>query len=470
MPSLGIRELGRQLRAGSITATALAETALAAAAKLDPTLHAFIKVTSEQALRDARQADALFSAGRDVGPMQGIPYGLKDIIDAEGVPTTCQSRVTDGQPAVADSFLAGRLREQGAVLVGKLTTFEFAVGGALPDQAFPLARNPWNTALQTGGSSSGSAVAVAAGMLPMAVGTDTGGSIRLPAAYCGVVGVKPTYGRVSRRGVAPLAWSLDHCGPMAASVEDAAIGLAAMEGHDPADPASADVPAGNYLAGLEAGVAGLRIGLMVDMLDQGPVAAEVARVAGLLASAGAEVSDARLVDQARLAAAGWVIHMAEPFAIHAGRLRTRYADYGVSAADRMTLGATLTAHDYLAATQLRRVAAGRVAALFEHYDCLLCPTVLNTAPGFTTGPLPMAPFAPARTILFNLTGHPAVSVPTALDAAGLPMAVQLVGRHFDEATMLRAARSVEQLTGWAATRAAHDLPRQADSTFNPATG
>ncbi|MBN8906197.1 MAG: amidase, partial [Rhodospirillales bacterium] len=258
---LSIAEMGRALRAGSVTAVALAEDALGRVAARDPGLHAFLEVTRDRALADARAADADLAAGRDHGPFHGIPYALKDIYDTAGIRTTCHSRLRLDNVPTEDSVAAARLRAAGGVLLGKVATHEFALGGPSFDLPFPPARNPWNPEHVTGGSSSGSATAIAARMVRMAMGSDTGGSIRGPAAWCGLVGIKPTYGRVSRRGVFPLSWTLDHCGPLSRSVEDSAITLQVLAGHDPQDGASADMPVPDYRAGLEAGVQGLRIGV-----------------------------------------------------------------------------------------------------------------------------------------------------------------------------------------------------------------
>ena len=239
---LSIAEMGRQLRAGSITAEMLARDALARVAARDGALHAFVLVTEERALADARRADEERKSGRDRGPFHGIPYALKDIYDTAGIRTTCHSKLRLHNVPKEDSVAAARLRDAGGVLLGKLATHEFAIGGPSFDLPFPPARNPWNPAHITGGSSSGSATAIGARMVRMAMGSDTGGSIRGPAAWCGTVGIKPTYGRVSRRGVFPLSWTLDHIGPLSRSVEDSAITLQVLAGHDPQDTASADVP------------------------------------------------------------------------------------------------------------------------------------------------------------------------------------------------------------------------------------
>ena len=309
---LSIAEMGRMLRAGSVTAEALARDALARIAARDPALHAFVLLTEERALADARRADDELKAGRDRGPLHGIPYALKDIYDTAGIRTTCHSKLRVNNVPATDSVAAARLREAGGVLLGKLATHEFAIGGPSFDLHFPPARNPWNPEHITGGSSSGSATAIAARMVRMAMGSDTGGSIRGPAAWCGTVGIKPSYGRVSRRGVFPLSWTLDHIGPLSRSVEDSAITLQVLAGHAAKDPASADVKVPDYRAALEKGVAGLRIGIpraffATAKATTAEVVAGIDRTAERLRAAGAVVEDIALPDHALFAAVGRII-------------------------------------------------------------------------------------------------------------------------------------------------------------------
>ncbi len=356
---LSIAEMGRQLRAGNVTAEMLARDALARVAARDSALHAFVLVTEERALADARRADEERKSGRDRGPFHGIPYALKDIYDTAGIRTTCHSKLRLHNVPKEDSVAAARLRDAGGVLLGKLATHEFAIGGPSFDLPFPPARNPWNPAHITGGSSSGSATAIGARMVRMAMGSDTGGSIRGPAAWCGTVGIKPTYGRVSRRGVFPLSWTLDHIGPLSRSVEDSAITLQVLAGHDPQDTASADVPVPDYSADLEKGVAGLRIGIPREFFATAPaitwdVTAGIDRTISQLREAGAVVEDVKLPDYALFSAVGRVIMMAEAFAIHESDMQTRLLDYGEITAGRFILGAAITAADFIHALRARR--------------------------------------------------------------------------------------------------------------------
>ena len=450
---LSIAEMGRMLRAGSVSAETLARDALGRVATRDGRLNAFVLVTEKRALADARRADDELKSGRDRGPFHGIPYALKDIYDTAGIRTTCHSKLRLHNVPKEDSVAAARLREAGGVLLGKLATHEFAIGGPSFDLPFPPARNPWNPDHITGGSSSGSGTAIASRMVRMAMGSDTGGSIRGPAAWCGTVGIKPTYGRVSRRGVFPLSWTLDHIGPLSRSVEDSAITLQVLAGHDPQDPASADVPVSDYRTDLEKGVGGLRIGIPRAFFASAPaitweVTAGLDRIAARLRAAGAVVEDIELPDYALFSAAGRVIMMAEAFAIHEADMQSRLLDYGEITAGRFVLGAAVTAADFINALRARRELTDAVNAALSRYDALLTLSALNTAPRFDQPTDSLSSASPIQTIPFNVTGHPAMSVPTGLGASGLPIGVQIVGRPFDEPMVFRIGRAVENLSGW----------------------
>ncbi len=435
------------------TPGAAAKAAIRRINAVDHLLDAFITVTPARAMAEARMVEARLAEGGAPGLLAGVPYALKDIYDTAGIRTTCHSKLREEHVPAADCHVAERLRLAGALLVGKTGTHEFAIGGPSFDLPFPPPRNPWNREHVPGGSSSGSAAAVASGMVRFAMGSDTGGSIRHPAAYCGVVGLKPSYGRVSRRGVFPLAWSMDHCGPLAATVRDAALALQVVAGHDPLDPGSAEVAVGDYLSHLEAGVAGLRIGIPRGWFAAQPGAdpealTAIDHTADVLREAGARVEDVALPDYALFSAAGRVILHAEAFAVHRNALRTRPQDYGRVAFQRLALGATLTAADLLQAQRKRRELTDAVNTQLARYDALLTANVLIPAPRFDTQPDAMASGAPVQMIQFNLTGHPALALPTGLHSNGLPLGVQLAGRRFDEATLLRIGRAVERNSGW----------------------
>lgn len=449
-PELSIAAMGRALRGGGLTAEALTRDALARIDAFDGAVHAFVRVEHEAALAEAHQADAALAQGQDLGPMHGIPYALKDIFDAAGLPTTCHSKLRLDHVAQGDSEVAARLRAGGAVLLGKLATYEFAFGGPGFDLPFPPACNPWNLEHVTGGSSSGSAAAVAAGFVRMATGSCTAGSIRGPAAWCGTVGLKPTYGRVSRRGVFPLAWTLDHCGPLSRSVEDAAIALQVMAGFDPGDPASVDLPVPAYPAGLDDSIAGLRIGVPRAFFAEDPALTAASRD-GIEASlrylrdAGAQVADVMLPDYRSFLACGRIIMTAEMYAIHRADLRNRPQDFAEATLKRFVLGAAIGSADYLDAQRLRRHLAGAVDRVLDSCDALLTAVSLGPPPPFATATPPSA--WPLQTNMFNVTGHPAMTVPVGV-AGGFPIAVQIVGRAFDEATVLRIGRLIERTSGW----------------------
>lgn len=452
--TLSIAQMGSALRSGAVSSTRLTQDALARMDAVDGALHAFVLVTRDRALADAARADQELGKGIDRGPMHGIPHALKDIYDTAGIRTTCHSKLRLNVVPDADSVVAQKFKDGGAVLLGKLATHEFALGGPSFDLPFPPARNPWNIEHITGGSSSGSAAAVSSGMVRMAMGSDTGGSIRGPAAWCGLAGIKPTYGRVSRRGVFPLSWTLDHCGPLSRSVEDSAITLQVLAGHDALDDASADIPVPDYRADLNKGVSGLRIGVPRGFFARSSMLAPavlsgIDRTIAILRDAGATVEDVSLPDYALFAAAGRVIMTAEAFAIHENDLKTRLTDFAEITGNRFVLGATIRAADYINALRARRELTAAVNAALGRYDALLTATALAPAPRFDApGDALSSSASPMQTIPFNVTGHPAMSVPVGLSPAGLPLSVQIVGRPFDEAMVLRVSQEIETLSGW----------------------
>jgi aspartyl-tRNA(Asn)/glutamyl-tRNA(Gln) amidotransferase subunit A len=447
-----LAEAGRQLADGKASPVELTELALSRAAALNPKLDAFIEITADRARAAARRAEREISGGRRRGPLHGIPYGLKDIYDAAGLRTTAHSRLLLDNVAAADAETTARLEAAGMILIGKLATHEFATGGPAFDLPFPPARNPWNTAHFTGGSSSGSGAAVASGIVALAMGSDTGGSIRLPAAYCGTVGLKPTYGRVSRRGVVPLCFSLDTTGPLTRTVEDAALALQVLAGHDPRDAGSADMPVPDYLAGLRRGVAGLRVGYARRFNEDAHVGAEQSaaldRTAEVLKSLGAEVIEVELPPNDHFQACARAISHSESFAIHAEDLRERPELYARVTRERLTLGAFVTARQYVQAQRLRRILTNRVDALFERCDVLLSAIIPGPAPVLEeTDTNPWRNPQPLASV-FNVTGQPAMAMPCGFAANGLPLSAQFVGRAFDEATVLRVGHAYEQAAGW----------------------
>ncbi len=454
---LSIAQAGKRLRAGEVTSRQLTEHALSRIDAFDDRIHAFITITRERARSDAAAADQDFANGIDRGPMQGIPFALKDIYDTAGILTTCHSRLRKDHVPARDSAVAEKFAAQGAVLLGKLSTHEFALGGPSFDLPWPPARNPWNTDHIPGGSSSGSGAAVAAGIVRMAMGSDTGGSIRGPASYCGVVGIKPTFGLVSRCGVFPLSPSLDHCGPLAWTVEDAAIALDVVAGHDPRDPSSAERPKPDFFTGVGRGVEGLRIAVPRHFFAHDPeLSAETATAIddalSRLEAMGAIVEDVRLPDFELFAACGRIIMYSEAFSIHEDDFRTRALDFGKLTYMRMGMGAFITAVDLTQAQRLRRQLTQSVNALLRNYDAIVTASALSTAPRFAE-PGPRTPSAsPLQSMTFNVTGNPAMSMPIGLATNGLPMSIQIVGKPFDEGTVFRIGAALE-------SSVRHDLRR-----------
>lgn len=454
-----IAEAARLIAARKISPVEFAKDRLAKAEALNPALHAFIRFTPEIALRQAEAAEARQMAGTLRGPLDGIPIGHKDIYETAGVPTTGHSRVLQDHVPRADAAAVRAWAEAGAVMLGKLATHEFAWGGPSFDLPWPPARNPWNTEHFTGGSSSGTGAAIAAGIILGGTGSDTGGSIRGPASLCGTAGIKPTYGLCSRTGVLPLSHSLDTVGPLAWTVEDCAIMLDALTGHDAADPSSARRPKPDLLSGLGGGAKGLRVGVIrhfheADCPVTGGMAAGIAHAETTLRDLGAEIMDVTLPPLADFNAAGWLILAADAYAVHEPWLRAKYRDYGEILRERLALAATISAADYLQAQRRRRELCAAVATVMEGCDLLLTAAQPGEAPLITRMGKWTSFEVPNFTIPFNLTGQPALTVCAGYGAGGLPVGVQLVGRPFEDATVLRAGHAYETAASWRARRPA----------------
>jgi aspartyl-tRNA(Asn)/glutamyl-tRNA(Gln) amidotransferase subunit A len=456
-----IADAAEALGAGRIGAVELTRASLDRAAAAQAALGCFIHVAGEAALASARRADADRARGREGGPLRGVPLGVKDILATVDAPTTASSRSLDpAWGAGRDATAVGKLRAAGAVLVGKLSLHELATGwptvspvGVDPATGLPFARNPWDTARAPGGSSSGTGAALAAGLVLGGLGTDTTGSIRHPAAYCGITGLKPTYGRVSRAGCLPLAWGFDHVGPMARGARDCALLLQAIAGHDPADPSGADHPVPDYTAGLDGSLRGLRLGVLrADFLDV-PELRDDARAAVLaavaaMAAAGASAVDVALPHAVAGRAASWIASRVEAHAYHEATLRRRPEAYGRGARRVLHVGALYGAADYLQAQRVRALVRAEVADAFAGADVLVAPTMTGVAPPFAGYDPDAAIVAPSFTALWNLAGNPAISLPGGFSTEGLPIGLQLIGRPFDEATLLRVADAYQRLTDW----------------------
>jgi aspartyl-tRNA(Asn)/glutamyl-tRNA(Gln) amidotransferase subunit A len=448
-----IAEAARLLAAKQVSPVELARAALDRAERLNPVLHAFIRLTPERALDEARAAEARHLAGGARGPLDGVPVAHKDIYETAGIPTTAHSRVLEQHVPARDAATVRQWAAAGAVTVGKLATHEFAWGGPSPDLPWPPARNPWDPTRFTGGSSSGTGAAVAAGLVCAGTGSDTAGSIRMPAAFCGVAGIKPTYGLCSRAGVLPLAQSLDTTGPLAWTAEDCALLLQAMVGHDPEDPSSVDQPAADLVSGLEGGVHGLRIGLVRHFFENDwpaspAVQGAVIGAAEVLRSLGAEVREVQLPSLLDFNAVGWLILMAEAYAIHEPWLRTRWRDYGEFLRERLAVAATVPAADYLQAQRRRREMCARVAAVMRDCDLLLTASQPAEARPIEQMTKWASFEAPNFTFPFNVTGQPAMTVCAGFGEGGMPVGVQFAGRPFEDATVLRAAHAFERATEW----------------------
>ena len=449
-----IAQAGPLLRDRQLSPVDLVRAYLERIEALDGQLHAYVTLLPERALAQAREAEAEILRGNYLGPLHGIPIGLKDLYDTAGIRTTAMSRVTPDRVPDEDATTVAKLNEAGTILLGKLAMHEFALGGPDDTSLFPPARNPWNLAHIPGGSSSGSGTAVAAGLCMGALGSDTGGSIRGPASMCSIVGIKPTYGRVSNYGVVPLSWSQDHCGPMTWTVEDNALMLQALAGHDPKDPTTSTAPVADYSAHLKEGINGLTIGVPRRYFFQsGPEVSEetlaaIERALTVMGELGATVRDVDLPHVEHSRAANQTIMMGEAFAYHEHNLKTRRQDYGEMVRDRFLLGGMLTIGDYVQAQRVRRLIKQEMAEVLREVDVLVTPTSPKPAAAFEGYSGGATLTGPSFTGPFNASGLPAISTPGGFSEDGLPIGLQIAGKPFDEATVLRVAYAYEQAAQW----------------------
>ncbi|MGH7354722.1 MAG: amidase [Candidatus Rokuibacteriota bacterium] len=444
-----IAELGARYRTRELSPVEVTQALLARIETLDPVLHAFVTLTADRALADARAAEEALRRG-DGRPLLGIPVGHKDIYLTRSVRTTGGSALLADWIPEDEATCVERWRAAGTVLLGKLITHEFAFGIQFPGHRFTPARNPWNLDHIPGGSSSGSGAALAAGLVVGATGSDTGGSIRGPAAFCGIVGLKPTYGRVSRAGVLALSWTLDHTGPMARTVEDCANLLQAMAGHDDADPASSRAPVEDYLTPLRRDIRGVKIGVPREYFFEGidpEIASAFEEALETLRRLGAEVRDVQIPSLAA-AHSFLLILMAEAFAYHERDIREHPELYGDVARERILAGALVTASEYMQAQRIRALICRETAEVLGRVDVLATPTMVKPATPFTQAHNPEFGFPRSNMPPFNLTGSPTLALPCGFSSSGLPLSLQLAGRPFEEGTVLRVGHAYERATTW----------------------
>ena len=447
---LTMREAGHLLKRRKLSPVELTRAFLNRVEQLDGTLQSYITVLADRAMSEARTAEAEILRGEYRGPLHGIPIALKDLYDTQGVRTTASSRVMANRIPTEDATTTARLAAAGSILLGKLAMHEFALGGPDPTCGFPLARNPWNLDHIPGGSSSGSGAAVAAGLCMGSLGSCTGGSIRGPASHCSIVGLKPTYGRVSRYGVVPLSWTLDHCGPMTWTVEDTAVMLQAIAGYDPKDPTSSRAPVPDYTASLVEDVKGLTIGVPRHFFFADDPAIDRENLAVVetalktLQELGARIVEVTIPSLHYAGAVQPVIMLSEAFAYHARKLRSKPEEFGDMVRARFRMGALFTSGEYVQAQRVRNVIKREFAHVMQQVDLIASPTMSNPAQAFKNVDVMTTARMPSFTGPYNVTGMPAISVPCGFTSGGLPIGLQLAGKPFDEPTVLRAAYTFQQ--------------------------
>ncbi|NMM87477.1 amidase [Rhodococcus sp. SRB_17] len=448
-----ITEAAAALRSGDTTAKTLVEHAIVQADALDASVGVFISRYVDSARAAAADVDAKIALGEPLGPLEGIPLGIKDIIAESQGPTTAQSLVLDPAwgESIGDAVLVSRLKNAGAIVMGKLTTMEFAIGVPDVTKPFPVPRNAWNTDRWAGGSSSGSGSGVATEMFLGAIGTDTAGSIRIPAAFNGVTGLKATFGRVPKSGIAPLGYTLDHPGPMARSAADCALMLSVIAGHHASDGYSAPVGVDDYLSGLTGDLTGLRIG--VDDLDRfasGGIdpnqPALFAHAVGLLEAAGAEIVPVQVPMYEEGTAIDFVVMLSEALAYHTGDLRTKWNDYGLGTRIVLAGADVVTAADYVQAQRVRRVLQQKMVELFETVDLVVTPTGHLGAPRLEVidGLNPLGVMSSLHAAYWNPIGNPTLALPIGLSAESTPLSLTVSGPHWGEALVLRAGDAIQR--------------------------
>ena len=460
VPELSLTSAVSLIRRGELSPVELVRAVLDRIAGYDKTLSAYIACQGDEAVQAARRAEDDMAHGRSLGPLHGIPVAVKDLFFTAALPTTAGTRILSDQFPREDATVIRSLKDAGAILLGKLNLHELAYGITSDNPHFGPVRNPWDLTRISGGSSGGSAAAVTASLCFASLGTDTGGSIRIPAACCGVVGLKPTYGRVSRHGVLPLAWSLDHVGPITKTVEDAALVLQVIAGPDPQDPTTSHLSVPNYCRALEGGLKGVRVGtprdFFFDPAEIDPfVMAAVEEALHVMQEAGASVEEISIPFLRHAPAIQLLTIASEATANHSRLLRSRGRELGEDVRRRLELGEFVAAAQYVRAQQVRRLLVQDFSTAFRRVDLLVTPTLPVVAPPIGAQtikihdvPKRLQPTLTRFTSPFNLTGLPAISLPCISGGENLPVGLQIVGRPFDEATILRAAYTYQQATPW----------------------
>jgi amidase len=448
---LTLTEAAELIRSREMSPVELTTKMLDRVAALDGTLHAYITLTADRAMAHATTAASEIAAGRYRGPLHGIPIGIKDLCDTQGVPTAAGTAVLRDHVPTEDATVVKRLENAGAIMLGKLALTEGAFVSHHPSVPVPV--NPWNAERWSGASSSGSGVATAAALCFGSLGSDTGGSIRFPSAACGIVGLKPTWGRVSRHGVFPLAASLDHIGPMTRSVADAAAMLQVIAGFDARDPTTRREPVPDYTAALGRSLDGLRIGVdeaYVTRSMDPEVASIVLRSGEVLTAAGAQLATIRFPDVTEAVSSWTIICAPEAAVAHAGLYPERADEYGPGLAPLLDAGRGFSAMDYAKAHEARLRFCGELAGVFENVDLVLCPSmgVATPSAGLSGDDAEALATLLRFTAAFDFSGSPTISLPCGFTADGMPVSLQLIGRHLDEASLLTAASAYERSTDW----------------------
>jgi aspartyl-tRNA(Asn)/glutamyl-tRNA(Gln) amidotransferase subunit A len=452
LTELTLTDAARLISQGEVSPLELTRAHLDRIHNLEPRLNCFITLTEEDALRRAKKAEQAIIHGEYLGRLHGIPIAVKDIYETAGIRTTVGSKFFDNYVPGEDCTVMDSLNAAGVICLGKLNMHEIALGVTTNNPHFGACHNPWQLDLSPGGSSGGSGAALAAEMCIVSLGTDTGGSIRIPASLCGIVGLKPTYGRVSLKGVIPLSWNLDHAGPMARRVTDVAILLRSISGYDPLDPYSIDHPVDDYLSGLETSIKGWRVGLASDpfFTNADEEILEAVRTAGsVFIDLGAKVDQVEIIGGREAAQSNGLMTTSDAAAFHAERLQNHPEGFGEDVLKRLQTGAAYTSMEYIQARRNQTLLRRQFEGFFQDYDVFLTPTTPIAAPPLQ-GPdaIQQAGTLTRFTSPFNLTGLPAISLPCGFTSAGLPIGLQIISKPWAEAQVLQTAHAFEQATSW----------------------